>query len=195
MGDNFQIIADVEATEAEAPPLAESVVTWLAENAIIAATPADCVLGSGPGYSPGPGYTTAVSELDVMFLELRTNGVEVLTTKTIFFPVQGELGPAECPHCRQVMVLEDPGTGEATTHWEQFSDALDQWWAGGPGEVACPHCTQRVSLNDWQWVGGWPIAAGFLGFTFWNWPPLSEEFIAQMATRLGHQVVVTKGKL
>ena len=36
MGDNFQIIADVEATEAEAPALAASVVNWLATAGIIA---------------------------------------------------------------------------------------------------------------------------------------------------------------
>ncbi|MGE5286256.1 MAG: hypothetical protein ACM3ML_03440 [Micromonosporaceae bacterium] len=33
----------------------------------------------------------------------------------------------------------------------------------------------RGGFNDWQWTSEWPFAVGFLGFTFWNWPPLSES--------------------
>jgi len=54
VGDSFQIIADVEATEAEAPGLAASVVGWLTAEGIIAAEPTDCVLGAESGYAPGP---------------------------------------------------------------------------------------------------------------------------------------------
>jgi hypothetical protein len=148
-----------------------------------------------PRLPAGPNYLTAVTEPDRMVLKLRTNGVEVHMTKTVFVSVQGEIGPVACPRCGQGVVLEDPGTGETTAHWEKFSDALDQWWAGESGLVACPHCQQPSGLNDWQWTGDWPIAVGFLGFTFWNWPALSESFIAQVAARLGNRVVVTKGKL
>ena len=56
VGDNFQIIADVEAVEAEAPALAASVISWLASAGIIASEPTDCVLGTEPGYPPGPDY-------------------------------------------------------------------------------------------------------------------------------------------
>lgn len=196
MGENFQVIADVEATEAEAPALAGTVVSWLAGMGIIAsAATGDCLLGTGPGYPPGQNYMTAVSEPGHTLLRLRTNGVEVHTTKTAFVPVQGEFGPVACPHCGHAAVLEDPETGDTTVHWERFSDALDQWWAGEHGLVACPHCQLAAGLNDWQWAGDWPIAVGFLGFTFWNWPPLSKAFIAQVAAHLGHRVVVTKGKL
>jgi hypothetical protein len=36
---------------------------------------------------------------------------------------------------------------------------------------------------------------GCLDLTFWNWPPLAEEFVAQVAERLGHRVIVMLGKL
>jgi hypothetical protein len=195
VGDNFQIIADVEAEEAEAPELAASVVSWLAGAGIIAGDPTDCVLGTGPGYPPGPHYAAAVTSPDGMLLRLWTNGVEVHTTKTVFCPVQGEVGPVACPRCGHLMVLEDPATGEMTAHWDPFSDALGQWWAGEPGTVTCPQCQQPCGLNDWHWIGDWPIAVGFLGLTFWNWPPLSQSFITQVATHLGHRVVLTQGKL
>ena len=193
MGDNFQIIADVEATEAEAPELAASVVSWLAATGIITGDPTDCVLGAEAGYPPGPDYPAAVTTPDGALSALRTNGVQVHTTKTVFSPVQGEFGPVDCPRCGHHLILEDPATGDLTPQWDPFNDALTQWWAGQPGTVACPRCGRASALNDWHWTGDWPIAVGFLGLTFWNWPPLSQSFITQVAARLGHRVVVTQG--
>jgi len=123
------------------------------------------------------------------------NGVEVHTTKTVFYPVQGAVRPVACTGCGYRMALEDPATGEPTACWEPFSDALDRWWAGESAAVTCPRCQQASGLNDWHWQGDWPIAVGFLGFSFWNWPALSQSFISQIGTRLGHRVVVTQGKL
>jgi hypothetical protein len=195
VGDNFQIIADVEATEAEAQALAASVVNWLATTGIIAGDPVGSTLGTRPCYPPGPHYAAAVTSPDDTLAGLRANGVEVHTTRTVFHPVQGEMGPVACPRCGQVVVLEDPATGELTDNWATFSDALGQWHAGGPALAACPHCRRASGVNDWQWIGDWPIAVGFLGFTFWNWPVLSASFVTQVEARLGHRVVVTKGKL
>ncbi|HEX8632054.1 MAG TPA: hypothetical protein VF755_28170 [Catenuloplanes sp.] len=56
-------------------------------------------------------------------------------------------------------------------------------------------CARRIGFNDWHWIGGWPFAVGFLGLTFWNWPPLRIAFVAEVAHHLGHRVVVTRGKL
>lgn len=194
VGDYFAIIADVEATEAEAPELAASVVGWLTREGIIEAEPADCVLGAESGYPPGPRYTAAVTEPAELLLRLQTNGVEVCTSRTVFSADQGEMGPVACPHCGQTVELEDPATGQITPQGESFNDALTAWMEGGPGGVRCPRCGQVAGLNDWRWAGE-PIVVGFLDFTFWNWPPLSESFIAQMASHLRHPVVVIQGKL
>ena len=61
MGDTFQIVADIEATEDTAPALAASVVRWLSDSGIITGRLADCVLGPAAGYPPGPGYAAAVT--------------------------------------------------------------------------------------------------------------------------------------
>jgi endogenous inhibitor of DNA gyrase (YacG/DUF329 family) len=195
VGDYFQIIADTEATEAEAPALGASVVAWLAGAGIIEAVPTDCVLSTEPGYPPGPRYIAAVTGPGERLHSLRTNGLAVITTRSVFHPIQGELGPVACPRCGQTVELEDPATGQAAHQWERFSDALSTWMTGGPCEVACPHCGQAAGFNDWHWASDWPFAVGFLGFKFWNWPPLKESFIAQLASQLGHRVVVTRGKL
>lgn len=195
MGDGFRIIADVEATEVEAPALGGSVVEWLAGEGIIAAEQAGCVLGAESGYPPGPRYTKAVIEPGEWLWGLRANGVEVCTSRNVFAPVRGEIGPVACPRCGQVVALEDPATGQVGPHWERFGDALDAWMAGGAAAVACPACGQVAGFNDWHWPSYWPFAVGCLGFTFWNWPELSEAFVGQVAGRLGHRVVVTRGKL
>jgi hypothetical protein len=195
VGDFFQVIADVEAAADEAPGLAASAVSWLAGEGIIMAEPCDCVLAPEPGYPPGPRYVTAVTHPGDRVLRLRTNGVEVCAGRNVFHPVAGEFGPVVCPCCRQTLVLQDPVTGGLTGQWEPFAEALTGWAAGGAADVTCPQCGQVSGLNDWDWVGDWPLAVGYLGFRFWNWPELSESFIAGMAAHLGHRVVVTSGKI
>jgi hypothetical protein len=98
-----------------------------------------------------------------------------------------------CPRCENMVVLEESETAQPTAYWDRFSDALDSWCQGGSGEVQCVHCDGVIGFNDWRWIGRWPFAVGFLGFTFWNWPPLRDSFIAQVAKRLEHRVVVTRG--
>ncbi len=194
MGDTFAVIADVEAAQTEAPALAAAVIGWLSGAGIIAAGPADCVLGDEPGYPPGPRYATAVTDADGWLPRLRTNGVGVCTRRSVFAS-HGELGPVACPHCGHRVELQSPATGEITASWQRFAGALDDWMAGGPARVPCPACGQPAGFNDWQWPEDSPIAIGFLGFTFWNWPVLTESFVAQVASRLGHRVVVARGKL
>jgi hypothetical protein len=194
VGDTFQIIADVDASESEAPALAASVVAWLHEAGIIAGEQADCVLGAAAGYPPGPDYAAAVTDPDELLPGLKVNGVEVTAARSAFLPAHGELGPVACPRCGAEVALQDPA-GAPTAHWERFSAALGNWMAGQPTEVTCPYCLLHAGLNDWYWGDDWPVAVGFLGVTFWNWPPLSRSFIARVQDHLGHRVVVTRGKL
>jgi hypothetical protein len=194
VGDTFQIIADVEAAEAAAPALAVSVVGWLSDSGIIAGQQAGCVLGAEAGYPPGPGYPDAVTDPDELLPGLKVNGVEVSVNRRVFFPGQGELGPVTCPRCGRDVELRDPA-GAPSAHWELFSAAFGHWMAAEPSEVTCPHCWLHAGLNDWIWDVEAPVAVGFLGLTFWNWPPLSSSFIAQVQAHLGHRIVVIRGKL
>jgi hypothetical protein len=195
VGDWFQVIADVEASEAEAPALAASVIGWLRDARIIAGQPADCVLGADAGYPPGPRYVAAVTSPDEGLPGLRTNGVEVQTARTFFYPMQAALGPVTCPYCGQILELEKRSTGGPTAYWDLFSDAVEEWMACKPGVVTCPQCRRAAGINDWQWAGDYPLVVGFLGFKFWNWPPLRQSFISEVAAHLGHRVAFTGGKV
>jgi hypothetical protein len=195
VGEYFQIIADVEATEIEAAVLAETVVRWLVADGVIMPDTGDCVLGAEFGYPPGPCYTAATTGPSAHLRGLVTNGVAVSTGRQVFHPGQADLGPVICPRCDRTVVLEDPVTGELTGRWEPFSEALNTWYAGGSSKVRCPYCHAAVDFNDWRWDNEWPFAVGFLGFVFWNWPELNDRFIDQVAERLGHRLIVTGGKL
>jgi hypothetical protein len=195
VGDTFQIIADIEVTEAAAAALAASVVSWLRGAEIIAGRQPGCVLGADAGYPPGPGYDAAVTDVDELLAGLKVNGLELTTTRSVFFPGQGEVGPVTCPQCGRNVELQDPADGTMTGHWKLFSDAITNWMTGEPSAVTCPLCWHPTALNDWHWSVEWPVAVGFLGLTFWNWPPLSSSFIAQVQAHLGHRIVVIRGKL
>jgi hypothetical protein len=183
MGEYYETIADVEATEAEAESLAATTLAWLVETGFVLAGPTDCVL-SEAGYPPGPRYATAVVEDDPRLLRLRTNGVAIITGRTVFYSMGS--GEVSCPHCRHVMAL----TGDA---WDELSDTIGIWFDGGDGGHPCPSCDRVVDLNDWAWSPPWGF--GYFGLKFWNWPPLSPRFLAEVSERLGHRIVTPRGKV
>jgi hypothetical protein len=47
---------------------------------------------SGLAHGPGPQYATAVTEADPGLLSLRTNGVQVITGRTVFHSSEVETG-------------------------------------------------------------------------------------------------------
>jgi hypothetical protein len=105
------------------------------------------------------------------------------------------MGPASCPLCGYAVTLEGPATGDATDEWHLFSNALGDWYDGGAGEVCCPNCGSPITINEWHWPADWPVAVGYLGFTFWNWPRLNATFVQRLGDLLGHRLVVTRGKV
>jgi hypothetical protein len=190
----------VEATLDEAPRLANTVIEWLTAEGIVDATLTDGrdVWGAGY-YRPGPNHRLVVAHPDhpyaTGFAESGLGRLKVVIGRTVFYPVQGEPGPAVCPLCGYAVMLIDSETGQATEDWELFSDALADWPDGGPGIVHCPNNGSAITINEWQWQGDWPIAVGHLGFEFWNWPLLHPDFVTQIGRLIGHRVVVTRGKL
>ena len=196
MGDYFQHIVDVQVADDTAAGLAARLVAWLVETGVIEAELTDCVLGD-LGHRPGPGYRAAVTDAvdDDFLLDGMENGVEVHVERTVFDPSQGDPTSATCPRCGEVVAFIDPGPWKLTSEWAAFAEVLDRWQEGGSSAVPCPRCGVPVGINDWQWHEWFPMAVGCLGLTFWNWPPLAEEFVAQVAERLGHRVIVIAGKL
>lgn len=74
MGDTFQAVVDVDATEHDAPGLAAKAIDWLANRGVIESTPTDCVLGP-LGYRPGENCAIAVLTTDDNLMGWRVNGL------------------------------------------------------------------------------------------------------------------------
>jgi hypothetical protein len=189
MGDWFQTIADVEATPDEAEPLAAATLAWLVDTGVVLPDATDCGLSS-PGHAPGPRWATAVIAADPRLIELRTNGVEFVTGRSVFYSMDTD--QVTCPHCGHVTVLNDDG-GQPNDAWWALSEAIDAWYQGAGGDHPCPHCRRPVGLNDWTWSPPWGF--GHLGLKLWNWPELSPRFLAEVSRQLGHRTVHPLGKL
>jgi len=182
MGNCFQSVVDLDATEEEAPKLAADILGWLVGEGIVLVEQCDCVLGSEAGNGPGPNYVRAVSAPDDHFLRDRTNGLDVITKRTVFHSGQGgfELICAACS------AHFDP-----TDAW---GTAMGEWHEKrGPGLLPCANCGQPRPITEWRHDPEWGF--GNLGFEFWNWPELKPSFVEELGTRLGHRVVLVSGKL
>ncbi|MGS2619621.1 hypothetical protein ACVCAH_34820 [Micromonospora sp. LZ34] len=185
MGDWFETIADIEATQEEADQLGAEVLSWLVGQGIVMSEQTDCVL-DGQGHRPGPNYAAATAEPWAGLHELDPNGLRVVTRRTVFYSM-GDL-QVVCPRCGAVVVADqDEGS------WSGFSPVIDEWYVGAAGVRACKHCGEPVGINDWEWSPHWGF--GYLGFEFWNWPMLDPGFVAAVSNQLGHRTVRPCGKL
>jgi hypothetical protein len=177
MGEYFQTIVDLQATDEQAEALGALVLAWLVDGGIVEATCRD--ESRGGGHAPGPRYAAAVVEPDEGLHRLNNNGLHVVTGRTVFFSMG--VDAIACPWCTTAVA------------WERLSDAVDEWYAGAAGTRRCGGCGRVMGLNDWRWQPPWGF--GYLGFEFWNWPPLAKGFLAEVGRRLGHRTVLAAGKL
>src|SRR5687767_8987559 len=83
MSDSFQCIVDTEVSESQASPVAHAILGWLVVERIVAGTISDCVPGD-VGYAPSIAYRKATATTSPALLTLRVNGVEVITSRTVF---------------------------------------------------------------------------------------------------------------
>jgi hypothetical protein len=182
MGDYFQVIVDKDATEAESLDLGDVVLKWLISEKIVSPSTCDCVLGTEVGYPPGSRYVTAVIEPCDSLIGLWTNGLDIITKRTVFHSGQGGF-ELVCSSCFNRFEQGD-----------EWGAAVDEWLDDkGPGLLACPRCKCVQAITEWKHDPEWGF--GNLGFEFWNWPPFTEKFLEDISKLLKHRVVLVAGKL
>lgn len=197
MGDWFQTIVDVQAAPREADALAAEVRAWLISSGIVLPDRTDCVLGSDLGFPPGPraDEVVDVSGWSTPWQNTSANGLDIITTRTVFDGGQGEPTAVTCPYCATEIELVDEHFELDDEAWAPFSAVLEGWDEGRDAVIPCPACSRRVEPTAWKWADDY-FVLGHLGFTFWNWPPFRPEFIDEFARHLeGHRPVLTGGKL
>ncbi|WP_019926849.1 hypothetical protein [Nocardia sp. BMG111209] len=196
MGDYFERIVDLEVTAAEANTLAEHMIDWMVSRRwLLRETSGDSMysLQVDEGHVPGPDWPQITREWGADWIP---GPVAVIVGRHEHYAGQGAVEPsgADCPHCRATTVIIDyPERWEADPAvWQPFSDAIDAWKRTGAGTVTCPSCATASPVTAWAWADN--FALGALAFDFWGWPPLTDEFLAELATRLGHRIERHTGK-
>ncbi len=180
MSNHSQIVVDLDVSAREANVLADSIRDWLISEGIIENTTSDCALGDG--YRPGARARTALAEDDDSWRALVTNGLEIRIGRQVF-EASGNGIELACASCHAEFSPED-----------DWFDAVGRWHEGDDAVTFdCPSCGRRALLDDWE--GPWRWAFGNLGFEFWNWPPLSDDFLRALSAKLGHRTAVVRRHL
>ncbi|WP_344629330.1 hypothetical protein [Streptomyces glaucosporus] len=197
MGDFFERIVDLEATEEEAGPLAERMVGRLvAEGVLIRERSREGVYSAGAdeGYLPGPGWGRAVH--GGAEAGWAPGPVAVVLGRRDHIAGQGEYAAeaVTCPRCgTRTVVIDYPEVPEPDDEvWRPFEEAVAVWRRTGGGSVPCPACGVSVPVAEWDF--GEDFALGALAFEFWNWPPLDDGFRAEFGRWLGHRTAHHTGK-
>lgn len=180
MGDYFQVVAFPDVSATEAAELAETLVANLVARGVVLAEPRRDELA--PGYPPGPRAHEHTEPDFGITRELLHNGLQVDTKRSVFH-AGGNGIELTCGKCG--LEFEPDPT---------FGDRVQEWFDGDDdASLSCPSCGHRERLSSWD--GPWPWAFGYLGLTFWNWPPLLPELIRSLEESIGHRARVVHGKI
>jgi len=190
MGDFFERIVDVEVSAEEAGALAARTVEWMVGEGVITRELSGVGVYSPStleGYCPGPHWQRAIAlSPDAAW---QPGPVAVMAGRDHYVEGQGtdEADHATCPRCTARTVITDyPESFEPDEEvWRPFREAVATWKETGEAGVTCPACAAVVPVTEWDFGSGFLLGA--LAFDFWGWPPLSEEFIAELGRQLGHR--------
>jgi hypothetical protein len=194
MGEAYVWVADADARPEDAEALAGRVVDWLEKQGVVASELTHCLLGDELGRAPGPRYAQALTEDDGTPAPGGANGVSVDIERRVYLCADN--WSARCPHCAaRTEESATDGHGRWTDEWQPLLDALYAWFGGdGPDHAACVRCGGRAAFLDWNFSP--PVAVAQLGLSFWNWPMLSEAFLAELSAVLGgHRLVAARTKV
>ena len=182
MSDSYISIVPEQVEKAKANKLAEKVVNWLISRKIIKAELTDCTLGND-GHEPDENFKEVVEDEKYWwFIDLDTNGLEVITEKYVFHNGGNGLEEITCPNCKTNIIETD--WGEAVDEWVKET---------GLDKVTCPNCQEARSITEYNFEPAWGF--GELGFTFWNWQELKEDFIKEIEALLNSKVKLIYGRL
>lgn len=186
MGDWYETIVDPVVGSDDAPALAERVVAALVSAGFLKPERSDCTVG-GSGYPPAPGVFRYLRGTDTLLMDLRTNGLDVVSKRSVHLTVN--LERLACPACG-VQVDDLAGVS--------WRDAVSEWYEGREGPIACPACRREAAVATW--IHEPPCGFGNLAFTFWNWPPFTPEYWKSTPAEfieavVGHACVRVSGKL
>lgn len=170
MSDSFISIVPDKIDNTRVKGIADKVIDQLVQRGIIKRELTDCTLGD-KGHAPGDNFKDAIEGDDSGLKTLLTNGLEIITTRQVFHNGGNGLYEITCPDCNANIIEADWGK------------ALDEWTnETGLNKIVCPQCNIEHSITDYNFDPTWGF--GTLGFTFWNWPDLKEDFKMKLVLKI-----------
>jgi hypothetical protein len=157
-------------------PRARAILRWLVRQDVIEEHPTTCGRsGNRMAYAIAPGARAVVERPELLPFGNPVNGLEVVTDRCIFTPLDGFLEEAGCPECRREV-------------GESLFDSLEDWMPGHTDNFTCPLCRHEDDINGFLFLQ--PCAFSNLGFIFNNWEPagLKPGFVAEFAEWLDQPV-------
>ncbi|WBX95846.1 hypothetical protein [Chryseobacterium gambrini] len=141
---------------------AQEILDWLIHQNIVENVLTDCTLNSEGGYKIGEGAEKITNYPNDLRFNLITNGLAIFTKRQVYDAGENGLDAIICPSCNK------------DTSNEQW-DSISTWLEHKTDTVKCPLCNYETDINAFEFSP----AFGFsnLGFTFWNIPDLTDEFI------------------
>lgn len=181
MSDSFITIVPRNVDKVQVKELAIKVVDHLIEKRIINRELTDCTLGNN-GHPLGDNFKDAIEGDDYGLKDIWANGLEIKTTREVFHNGGNGIDEIKCPDCSTNIIETD--WGQAIDEWINESDLH---------KVTCPNCNAEYSITDYVFNPEWCF--GYLGFTFWNWPNLKDNFIKELEQILERRVTIIYGQV
>ena len=201
MSDNYITISPTREVE-NPKELSQKILKWLQSNEIIESELSDCIMTmKNKGYKPGNKHIDVIG-YDENILRLQVCGLEIKTEREVFnagaFTAMTKL---ECPNCNTNRFegitpqdfFTDNCTEEQLKRFDTVFPEFDKWSNNEKATLICPHCSTESNLIDYKTDSS--IAFSNLGFTFWNWPDLKEEFILELKSEIGTDIIRMNGHI
>jgi hypothetical protein len=181
MGDTSISIVPQNIDRKQAQQLSDKVVAYLIQRKIISPYKSHCVLGDESGYPPGIKYIEALDDSNNDFLEVKTNGLQVVDHRRVFYA--NGVDEIKCPNC------------DANNIESEWGEALGEWVNNtGNDKIKCLGCGDSFSICEYIFEPTW--AFGELGFTFWNWYGVFKEtFLKDIEAVIGYKLKIVHSKL
>jgi DNA-directed RNA polymerase subunit RPC12/RpoP len=158
MSDHSVYVVRLDPPAGEVDALAASVRAWMVEEGVVT-----------EDGSPGDRWRSVLNDVETDPSVSAFAAVSVETEWQVF-TAMGNLTPPTCARCG----AQRP----------EDIDYVEEWWVTRvEPEITCPSCGWTALDGDWP--GPFWLAASDLAVRFWDWPLLSEQFLAAVRARLG----------
>ncbi len=147
----------------------KEILQWLVPLDIVKPNLSDCVVNSNYGYAISDGAKFVLKEPEYLPLDLGANGLEIITERQVFHTGENGIEELICPNCQQDIASED---------W----DFLSEWGDNESNNLTCPLCNVWTDIHQFKFTPEWGFSD--LGFTFWNWPGLTDKFVQDFQQKL-----------